>query len=197
MTEVETQRVAILRKVIPLAQMRAFYDTAFGTVMSAVSTAGGTPTGVPFGWYHGVPTDTVDIAAGFPVAGLDEGSLAHEVEVVDRPGGRAVVAVHVGPYDDLADSYGRIQTWMARARPPAASRHVGGVPHRAHARRRPGHHADEDRAAVGLGEPSVRRPCSAGTLAEDAGRGDRGSAGLARALGRGSVLSTPRGGAVW
>lgn len=111
--ELEPQRVAVIRKVIPMAEMRNFFDTAFASVFHAVGEAGGTLAGAPFGWYRGMPSDTVDVTAGIPVTGLDLGPLAGDVEVVDRPGGRAVVAVHVGSYDGLPESYGQVQGWMA------------------------------------------------------------------------------------
>lgn len=111
--ELEPQKVAMIRKVIPMSEIRDFYDTAFGDVFESVSAAGGVADGPPFGWYRGMPSDTVDVAAGIPVIGLDEGSLAREVEVVERAGGRAVVAVHVGSYDRLPGAYAEIQAWMA------------------------------------------------------------------------------------
>jgi len=111
--EVDGQRVAFVRRVLPMAEIRGFFDTVFGTVMEAVAGAGGTVAGPPFGWYHGIPGETVDVAAGFPVTGIDPGAVdGTEAVVEDRAGGRAVVALHVGPYDGLADSYGQVVAWM-------------------------------------------------------------------------------------
>ncbi|MEZ5096424.1 MAG: GyrI-like domain-containing protein [Nocardioides sp.] len=45
-----------------------------------------------------------------PVAGdvhPDGGVLVHE-----RPGGRAAVGVHVGPYDELAKTYDELRAWL-------------------------------------------------------------------------------------
>ena len=35
------------------------------------------------------------------------------MELEERPGGRAAVAVHVGPYEGLADTWGRLLGWLA------------------------------------------------------------------------------------
>ena len=35
-----------------------------------------------------------------------------DVVVEERPGGRAVVAVHVGPYDTIEDTYAVVMSWM-------------------------------------------------------------------------------------
>jgi effector-binding domain-containing protein len=110
--DVGAQRVAIVRRMVALDQLPSFYDEAYGALFEAVTSAGGTPTGAAFGWYHGGPSETVDVAAGFPVAGLDVGPLEGDVEVVDRPGGRAVAGLHVGPYDRLAETYGHVEQWI-------------------------------------------------------------------------------------
>jgi effector-binding domain-containing protein len=110
--EVDTQRVAIVRREVAMAELPAFYDSAYGALFEAVSAAGGSPTGAAFGWYHGGPSETVDVAAGFPVSGLDVGSLEGDVEVVDRPGGRAAAAMHVGPYDELPETYVQVEQWL-------------------------------------------------------------------------------------
>jgi effector-binding domain-containing protein len=111
--EVEHQRVAFVRRVVSMVEMRDFFDMVFGAVSEAVAASGGTIAGPPFGWYHGMPAETVDVAAGFPVVGIEPGAVdGTEVVVDDRTGGRAVVALHVGPFEALADSYGQVMSWM-------------------------------------------------------------------------------------
>jgi effector-binding domain-containing protein len=109
--EVPTQVVATIRRVLPVADLGKFFEEAFGTVMGALPPAGGSIAGPPFGWYHGRPSDTVDVAAGFPVGG-DVHAPDGGVVVQERPGGRAAVGIHVGPYDDLAATYGELEAWM-------------------------------------------------------------------------------------
>jgi effector-binding domain-containing protein len=111
LVDVPSETVALVRARVPVTEMPAFFGPAFEQVVKAVPEAGGRVTGPPFGWYHGVPTDVVDVSAGFPVAGdvdLPDG----EVVVEERPGGRAVVAVHVGPYDTIEATYGLVMAWI-------------------------------------------------------------------------------------
>jgi len=111
--ELEAQQVAFIRRVLPVDDLKGFFDTAFGSVVAAVTTNGGSIVGPPFGWYHGMPTETVDVAAGFPVTGMPAGQVAGtDVTVEARPACRAVVAMHVGPYEGLAESYGNVMKWM-------------------------------------------------------------------------------------
>ena len=59
-----------------------------------------------------MPTDSVDLAAGFQV-GADVASApsASGVEVVELPGGPAAVGVHVGTYDGLPGAWAEFRTW--------------------------------------------------------------------------------------
>ncbi|MCE7938759.1 AraC family transcriptional regulator [bacterium] len=110
--EVPTQAVAVVRRVVPMAGLTAFFEEVFGAVAGGVAEAGGMIVGPPFGWYFGMPGETVDVAAGFPAEGV-VGAPGGEVVVQERPGGQAVVGMHVGPYDAMTATYAALQAWMA------------------------------------------------------------------------------------
>ncbi|MBP6525524.1 MAG: GyrI-like domain-containing protein [Dermatophilaceae bacterium] len=112
LTDIPSETVALVRRVVPMGDLTTFFGEAFERVAGAVPEAGGAIAGPPFGWYHGMPGETVDVAAGFPVVG-DVHTPDGGVVVTERPGGRAVVAVHVGPYDAMAVTYAEVQGWMA------------------------------------------------------------------------------------
>lgn len=112
MVEIPPQLVAVVRRQVPMNELSGFFGEAFGTVAAAVTGAGGSIVGMPFGWYHGMPTDKVDVAGGFAVSGIGPGP-AGEVTVVERAGGRAVVCMHIGPYDTMVATYEALQAWMA------------------------------------------------------------------------------------
>ncbi|MFN8190034.1 MAG: GyrI-like domain-containing protein [Nocardioidaceae bacterium] len=109
--EIPATVVVTIRRKVPLAELTEFFGSAFGQVMAAVSQAGGSPGGPPFGWYHGVPTDTADVSAGFPVVG-DVHTPDGGVRVQERPGGRCVVGLHVGSYDTLDDTYRDLDVFL-------------------------------------------------------------------------------------
>lgn len=111
-SDLPDQLVAVIRRTVPMAELGTFYDDALGAVAGAVQRAGGTLGGPAFGWYHGMPTETVDVAGGFPVTGLAEGPLDGDVVVLQRPGGLSAVAVHVGPMDTLAATYRELEAWL-------------------------------------------------------------------------------------
>ncbi len=109
--EIPTTVVAVVRRKVPLADISDFFGSAFEQVARGVAAASGEIVGPPFGWYHGLASDPVDVSAGFPVAG-GEDSPDPEVQVLERRGGRAAVGLHVGPYDRLETTYRALDDWL-------------------------------------------------------------------------------------
>jgi effector-binding domain-containing protein len=108
--ELEPQLVAAVRDKIAVDEMAPFFGRAFETVMQVLGAQGVDPTGPPLGFYPSMPGATVEVAAGFPIgAPIDE---AEGVSLVHLPGGRAVTAVHQGPYDTLEQSYTELTQWV-------------------------------------------------------------------------------------
>lgn len=104
------QATAVVRQRVPLSELPQFFSRAYHEAMTAIQAQGRHPTGPPFGRYHGMPTDSADVEAGFPVDapitaadGVVPGSL---------PAGRVVEATHVGPYDALPQTYGKVMDFM-------------------------------------------------------------------------------------
>lgn len=94
-----------------MANLTDFFGRAFGAVMTATKAQNASPTGPPFAMYHGMPTETVDVEAGFPVApGF---SAAGEVIGGLLPASEALEAVHLGPYDTLERTYALILERMS------------------------------------------------------------------------------------
>lgn len=66
--EREPQPTAVVRAIIPASQIPAFLGRAYGQVMQALRVHDIAPVGPPFAYYLGMPTTTVEMEAGFPVA---------------------------------------------------------------------------------------------------------------------------------
>ena len=105
------QHTAVVHAQVPVQDLPAFFQRAYGQVLEAVRAQRAAPVGPPFAMYHGMPGATVDVEAGFPVSA--EVPASGEVVPGTLPAGEAVEAVHVGPYDRLADTYADVQAWMA------------------------------------------------------------------------------------
>lgn len=66
--------------------------------------------GPPFAFYHSWTDDEMEVEVGFPVAG--KGITKGRVEPFELPAVKAVVGMHIGPYDKLVDTYSKMSEWM-------------------------------------------------------------------------------------
>lgn len=110
--QTEQRPAAVMRGRHPVAELPAFFGTAFTTVMRAVTAQGIAPAGPPFGYYPEMPGAVVSVVAGVPVtrAVVADG----DVEPFVLPACRAVTGVHVGSFDALELTYGQLEAWAAR-----------------------------------------------------------------------------------
>ncbi|GII99691.1 effector-binding domain-containing protein [Sediminihabitans luteus] len=108
-----TLLLAARRATVPFAELPAFYDAAYGAVAHALGARGLGPAGPAYGWYASMPSDVVDVAAGFAVEGVEPGALGDGVEVFEVAGGPCAVATYVGPYDGLGEAWGRLEAWRS------------------------------------------------------------------------------------
>jgi effector-binding domain-containing protein len=105
------QTVAAIRAEVPMAELTSMFDRSFHAVMAAVDEQGLSITGPPFGFYPRMPDATVEVVVGFPISGVME---PHgEVIPFELPGGPAVTAVHVGPYERLEETYRELSGWAS------------------------------------------------------------------------------------
>ncbi|MHA7222585.1 GyrI-like domain-containing protein [Arthrobacter sp. RHLT1-20] len=111
-TELHEQPTAVLRETVPMNALREFFGRAYGAVMGAVQQQHVQLAGPPFALYRGMPTDVVDVEAGFPLAAPYPGGGASGVIGGTLPAGRALEAMHIGPYDTLPQTYGAVMARM-------------------------------------------------------------------------------------
>lgn len=109
-SDLPEQPTAVVRATVRMDELRSFFDGVFGTVVNAVQGQGARVAGPPFAMYHGMPSETVDVEAGFPVAGPFAGT--DDVTASVLPGGRTARALHVGPYEALTETYQEMTTWL-------------------------------------------------------------------------------------
>jgi effector-binding domain-containing protein len=111
-TQLQEQPTAVLRETVPMVALRSFFGRAYGAVMGAAQQQHIQLAGPPFAMYHGMPTDVVDVEAGFPVAAPLPWSGDGGVTAGSLPGGQALEAMHIGPYETLPETYGAIMAKM-------------------------------------------------------------------------------------
>jgi effector-binding domain-containing protein len=110
--ELRETPTAVVRETVPMNELRQFFDRAYSSVMSAVQQQHVQLAGPPFALYRGIPTDVVDVEAGFPLAAPYPGGGDGGVAAGTLPAGRALEALHVGPYETLPETYSAVMARM-------------------------------------------------------------------------------------
>ena len=107
----DRQPAAVVHAEVPMEEIRRVFDRGFGEVMRVAAEQGAAIIGPPFGFYPRMPTDTVEVAVGFPVSApvTPEG----DVTPFELPGGRVVTGIHLGSYESLETFYRELTEWAA------------------------------------------------------------------------------------
>ncbi len=108
-TDQPEQPTAVIRESVPMQSLTEFFGRAFGTV-AAIADEGWQMAGPLFAKYYGMPTDIVDLEAGFAVSAPIQPT--GDVQPGALPGGKVYEAVHIGPYDTLEQTYNAIMEQM-------------------------------------------------------------------------------------
>ena len=111
LVELSPTITAVIAGVIEMSAIADFFDRSFSTLPAVMEAQGVAPTGPAFARYHGQPSDTVDLEVGFPTDRAVEPD--GEVRASDLPGGRAAHLTHLGSFDQLGESWGRLAGWIA------------------------------------------------------------------------------------
>ena len=84
----------------------------------AVAKSSATPAGPPFARYFSFGGATIEYEGGVPVAAPFVGD--GEVKPSELGGGEAAVAMHLGSYDTISDTWGALSKWVEnQGRKPA------------------------------------------------------------------------------
>lgn len=107
----EPQPVALLRETVRMDALPDYFGRAFTSAARVAGMQGVPLAGPPVGVYYGMPSETADVGAGFPTAVAISPDAGVSAETL--PGGRAAQVLHVGSYDSMQQTYGRLMAWLA------------------------------------------------------------------------------------
>lgn len=102
---------AVIRATVGLDEIGPWVGAAFGRAAAVLAAQCLEPAGPPFVRYSPQGDGRFGVEAGFPV----HRPVVHEADV-DRstlPACDALVTIHVGPYDQVAEAYERIERFAA------------------------------------------------------------------------------------
>jgi AraC family transcriptional regulator len=108
--ELQPQHALIVRRRVARSQIAATIAESLGQTFPYALQHGLAIAGRPFVRYSDVGPGLMTMETGTPLASPHPG--AGEIEPITLPGGPAAVAIHMGPYDTLQDTYAAMERWM-------------------------------------------------------------------------------------
>jgi effector-binding domain-containing protein len=127
-TRTPTSTVAV-RVRAPFTEMGELFGTHLPNIAHGIADRGGELAGPPYGRYHGMNAELVDVEIGVPVAApigdlrplaeCEPGEMGHS----QLPGGEIAVTEHRGSYHGLSRTYPALEAWISEQH-----RTIGGVP---------------------------------------------------------------------
>lgn len=112
------QHTAVVGVTTPTDKIGETMGEAIGKAFAAIGKAGVAPAGPVICKYTEWSEGSVTYETGLPVAEPFPGE--GEAEAGEIGGCEAAVAMHVGPYDKLVETYGKLQAWIeGQARKPS------------------------------------------------------------------------------
>ncbi|MGD9739281.1 MAG: GyrI-like domain-containing protein [Bauldia sp.] len=109
-TTVTSAPMLYVTRTTPMAPeaIAAAMQDAFTSIGTFVGQNAVEVTGPPIAVYRDYGAETVTMDVGFPVTKASLGKAGNGVRSGTTPGGKALMAVHVGPYDRLRETYAAI-----------------------------------------------------------------------------------------
>ncbi|MFF0473947.1 GyrI-like domain-containing protein [Streptomyces sp. NPDC004284] len=110
LVELAPQTTAVVRGVVPLGELRTFFDEAFGALGRVLQRQQVPPRSAAFGLSHGAPGEALDLEVGFVTGrevNAEDGVVAGEL-----PGGRVARVTHHGGFDGLGEAWERLGAWI-------------------------------------------------------------------------------------
>lgn len=113
----EPQPVAVVRRRGAAGQLPSMIGEVFPAVWAFLERHHIPPAGPPFVRFLAMG-ETYDFEGGFPVTAPFPGE--GDVTCATLPGGEIATALHTGPYDTVAETFGELRRWLdQQGRQPA------------------------------------------------------------------------------
>jgi len=91
------------------AAVGAAIESAFGEIMPALGAAGVAPAGPPLTAYYDYSEKEMSFDVCMPIAAEDAARLKDKLKVYETESGKALKAIHKGPYPQLGETYKAVE----------------------------------------------------------------------------------------
>ncbi|MGH3311664.1 MAG: GyrI-like domain-containing protein [Streptomyces sp.] len=110
LAEVDQVTTAVVRGVVPMAELPGFFDGAFRRLPETIIAQQAAILSPAFALYNAPPGETADLEVGF----VTDRPVRAEGDVVagTRPATRVARMTHSGTFDGLGASWERLKSWI-------------------------------------------------------------------------------------
>lgn len=108
----QSQPTAVIRLVVPHAQMRETMGSAIAELMGAVAAQGVGPAGPMYSHHSRMDPAVFDFELGVPVS--KPFTPVGRVQPGQLPGARVAQTIYRGPYEGLGDAWCEFSAWIAQ-----------------------------------------------------------------------------------
>ena len=109
--QIQPQQIVGIRTENTMDKLPELLGSLFQEVFGYIQKNGQEPAGMPLTIYHNVDGDQLDFECGMPVAAPIAGT--ERVRAGELPGGTVATVTHMGPYDDLGETWMALKDWIA------------------------------------------------------------------------------------
>jgi effector-binding domain-containing protein len=110
LTTTEAQNGLAIREKVRYTEIASTMGRMYQELAMYMQGKGIDIAGPPFAYYHSWTDQETDMECGFPVAGKVQGE--GKISECTLPAVKAVVGMHVGPYNTVMQTYQAIEAWM-------------------------------------------------------------------------------------
>jgi len=113
--EIMEQPTLTIRESAAVATIPERMGQIFSEIIAFMGKKGIAPAGAPFAYWHDMNPESMskgvfDMECGFPVSTPVEGE--GQIKASRLPGGKVITAMHIGPYESLAQTYEAVLAWI-------------------------------------------------------------------------------------
>lgn len=108
--EIQSQPIVGIRAITTMEEIKQVIGALFGEVMDYLTGNGLAPAGMPFTIYHEMDAERLEMECGMPVASPVEGT--ERVRPGELPAGKVATVTHMGPYEQLGQTWSALMKWM-------------------------------------------------------------------------------------
>jgi len=108
--QAQTQPAAVIKLVIPRAEIQKVMGPAMAEVVAFVTAQGQAPAGAVFAHHFRMNSDTFDFEVGVPVSSPIQ--PAGRVEAGELPAARVARTIYRGPYEGLGSAWREFSDWL-------------------------------------------------------------------------------------